>query len=61
MLRLITAVTLLLTAAPAMAQPTLCPNGSYVSGPSCQLAPNGTWVGDNPQLTPNGTWVGGGG
>lgn len=37
----------------------LCPNGSYVFGRGCFMAPNGTFVGAPPQMAPDGTWVGG--
>lgn len=37
----------------------LCPNGSYVFGTGCFLAPNGTYYGSWPQLAPNRTYVGG--
>lgn len=52
----------------------LCPDGSYVNGSVCQLAPNGRYVGGpvtlapdgtyvtgRPQLTPDGSYVGGSG
>jgi hypothetical protein len=45
------------------AQAAMCPDGSYVAGNTCQLAPNGSYVsgGGLPQLAPNGSYVGGGG
>lgn len=39
------AVLMLLGSAVAQAQ-TLCPNGTYVSGNWCVLAPDGSYVGD---------------
>lgn len=52
----------------------LCPNGSYVYGNACQLAPNGQYlpgpatlapngqyVTGRPQMAPNGSYVGGNG
>jgi hypothetical protein len=38
---------------------SLCPNGSYVSGSTCRLAPDGTYVGGSPVLAPDGTYVSG--
>lgn len=38
---------------------TLCPDGSYVGGPTCNLAPNGRYVGGTPHITPKGDYVGG--
>ncbi len=38
---------------------TMCPDGSYVQGPSCHLAPDGTYVGGTPKMAPDGTYVGG--
>ena len=38
---------------------TLCPDGSYVGGPTCNLAPNGKYVGGNPHITSRGDYVGG--
>lgn len=38
---------------------TLCPDGSYVGGDSCSLAPDGTYVDDEPRLAPDGSYVGG--
>ena len=37
----------------------LCPNGQYVVGTGCYLAPDGSYTGYKPQLAPNGTYVGG--
>lgn len=37
----------------------LCPDGSYVFGWECVLAPNGVYVGGPAQLAPNGQYVGG--
>lgn len=48
---------------PYAGQPsTLCPDGSYVRGASCQLCPDGSFVtgGSGCQLTPNGKFVQGG-
>lgn len=41
-----------------VALPTLCPNGTYASGP-CNIAPDGTYVSGRPTLAPNGKYVGG--
>lgn len=38
---------------------TLCPDGSYVSGRACQMAPDGTYHGDRPQMAPNGRYTSG--
>ena len=38
---------------------TLCPDGSYIGGSSCNLTPKGTYVDGEPQLAPDGTYVGG--
>lgn len=37
----------------------LCPNGRYVYGDGCHLAPDGTYHGTWPQIAPNGRYVGG--
>lgn len=37
----------------------LCPNGTYVFGLACYIAPNGSYVGVPAQMAPDGTWVGG--
>lgn len=37
----------------------LCPDGSYVSGGRCYLAPSGAYVGGPPSLAPDGSYVGG--
>jgi hypothetical protein len=48
---------------PYIGQPsTLCPDGSYVRGTSCQLCPDGSYVtgGSGCQITPNGKFIQGG-
>lgn len=43
----------------ALAQSTMCPDGTYVSGPRCTLCPDGTYVGGSRcVLQPNGTFTG---
>jgi hypothetical protein len=37
---------------------TMCPDGSYVSGPSCTLCPNGQYVAGRCSLMPNGQYIG---
>lgn len=37
----------------------LCPDGSWVFGYQCVLAPNGVFVGGPAQLAPNGQYIGG--
>lgn len=37
----------------------LCPDGSYVFGRGCFIAPDGTFVGATPQIAPDGRWLGG--
>ena len=37
----------------------LCPDGSYVTGTGCSLAPNGKYVGGTPTLAPDGSYVSG--
>lgn len=37
----------------------LCPNGQYVVGTGCFLAPDGSYTGYKPTLAPDGTYVGG--
>lgn len=56
-----------LTPSPSPTQPapqrrpttSICPDGSYVSGGSCRIAPDGTYVGGRPSIAPNGSYVGG--
>lgn len=38
-------------------QQRLCPNGKYVYGTGCYLAPDGTYTGYPAQMAPNGTYV----
>ena len=38
---------------------TLCPDGSYVGGGGCSMAPDGTFVDGEPQMAPDGSYVGG--
>jgi hypothetical protein len=38
---------------------TICPDGTYVGGKTCNMTPNGRYVGGTPQMTPNGDYVGG--
>ena len=38
---------------------TLCPDGTYVSGNECNMAPDGSYVGGEAQLAPDGSYVGG--
>lgn len=48
---------------PYVGQPsTLCPDGSYVRGTTCQMCPDGSFVssGNGCQITPKGTFVQGG-
>lgn len=45
-------------AIPAFAQ-TLCPDGSYVGGSSCNMTPKGGYVSGEPELAPDGSYVGG--
>ena len=47
---------LLLTSVSAV---TLAPDGTYVSGDSAEMAPDGSFVGGKPQMTPDGSFVGG--
>lgn len=35
----------------------ICPNGSYVYGTKCQLAPNGQYLPGSATLAPNGQYV----
>jgi hypothetical protein len=49
-------------AAPAsQTSTTLCPNGAYVAGNGCQIAPDGSYVasGRPVQIAPNGTYTSG--
>ena len=34
-----------------------CPDGSFITGKECYLAPNGTYLGGPPTLAPDGTFV----
>jgi len=38
---------------------TLCPDGTYVGGDTCKMAPDGSYVGGTPQIAPDGSYVGG--
>lgn len=37
----------------------LCPNGQYVVGDRCHMAPDGSFQGTKPQMAPDGSFVGG--
>jgi hypothetical protein len=52
------AILIAFMAIPAFAQ-TLCPDGSYVGGSSCNMTPRGGYVNGEPELAPDGTYVGG--
>jgi hypothetical protein len=41
------------------AKMNMCPDGSYVFGDSCHLAPDGTFVGGRPVMAPDGSFVSG--
>lgn len=38
---------------------TMCPDGSYVAGTRCWIAPNGQYLGGPPTIAPDGTYVAG--
>ena len=37
---------------------TLCPDGSYVGGDSCNMASDGSYVDGDPTMAPDGNYVG---
>ena len=37
----------------------LCPNGSYVYGDGCHMAPDGSYLGGAPRIAPDGSYVAG--
>lgn len=39
----------------------MCPNGQYVIGDQCVMAPDGTYVGGQPTRAPDGSYIGGNG
>ena len=39
-----------LTCSDAILAQTLCPNGTYVGGSSCSMAPDRSYVGDEPTM-----------
>jgi hypothetical protein len=41
------------------ARTIMCPDGSYVVGDSCHMAPDGTFVGGRPVMAPDGSFVSG--
>jgi hypothetical protein len=47
---------------PGLAAPSgvhICPDGSYVGGGNCRIAPDGTYVSGQPRIAPDGTYTGG--
>jgi hypothetical protein len=56
MSRILLAVILVLSCSAADAV-MLCPDGSYVSGPYCQMAPDGSYFSSNPRIAPYGRYV----
>lgn len=44
---------------PSRPRTLLCPNGQYVFGDRCHMAPDGSYHGDKPQMAADGTYVGG--
>lgn len=43
--------------AQSVTRTSMCPNGSYVSGSQCVLAPDGTYTSGRPTIAPDGTYV----
>jgi len=44
---------------PSRPRTLLCPNGQYVFGDRCRMAPDGTYVAGKPRMAPDGSYVGG--
>jgi hypothetical protein len=58
---LLFAVAFVWFAIPQSAMAALCPDGTFVAGNTCRLAPNGKYIsGDSPaRLAPDGTYTSG--